>query len=383
MIKKYFGYLKLIFISALLFLTSDIVNCQTIKSNKLVEESNKCNIYLMANSDNTVWMVTNKGIIRYQNDSLKYYFIDTNENKINLDLKETVYKCDEFLNRYEILEDYDLYKQLLVSDKQALFLYSNIKKNRLYIIKIENEIVNTYKINIDSNWHIISAIINNGNLYMLIKNVTKVKEKDIGIYLFKDMKLNKIISINKFPTILELRIISYNNEFYMLDKEEIRNDSTLKFYFSIYKLSPEGNILLKRYDNDSSNFMFWNYYQDNGNIYVLNYEGTLLKYNINSNIDTVIYNQNLYNGYYSVLPFLYDKDNLYYYTYTDNIILNVLNLKSSKKLSVPMDENSECKYIVTDNYFLKELKEIYCLCSEAFFNKNCKETILKHYIIAN
>lgn len=373
--KKYFGYIKIVFVIMLLFLTAEILNCQIIKSNKLVEESNKFNIYSMKNSDSSIWLVTNKGLIRYQNDSLNYYFIDTNESKIDLELNKIIYKGDKPLKQYEKLKEFGLYAQLLVSDKQVYFLYSNDKKNRLYITKIENEIVNTYKLDIDSSNRIISAIINDDNLYLIIKNIAQNKQEDISINLFRDLKLKKIISINKYPTILEMRIISYDNQFYMLSKNEIRNDSTLKFYFSIYKLTSNENILLKRYNDDSSDFMFWNYYQDNENICVLNYEGTLLKYNLNSNVDTVIYNQNLYDGYYSVLPFIFYKDNLYYYT--QNFILNVLNFNNYKKKAVPLGNNKDCKYYVYNNYYLKGLYEIYCLCKLAYYDKNCKEPILK------
>ena len=169
--KKYFGYIKIVFVIMLLFLTAEILNCQIIKSNKLVEESNKFNIYSMKNSDSSIWLVTNKGLIRYQNDSLNYYFIDTNESKIDLELNKIIYKGDKPLKQYEKLKEFGLYAQLLVSDKQVYFLYSNDKKNRLYITKIENEIVNTYKLDIDSSNRIISAIINDDNLYLIIKNI--------------------------------------------------------------------------------------------------------------------------------------------------------------------------------------------------------------------
>ena len=45
--------------------------------------------------------------------------------------------------------------------------------------------------------------------------------------------------------------------------------------------------------------------------------------------------------------------------------------------SVPLGNNKDCKYYVYNNYYLKGLYEIYCLCKLAYYDKNCKEPILK------
>lgn len=369
--------LNTIFTLLFLLLSADIVNCQIVISNKLVEKSHKFNIYLMANSDSSVWLVTDKGLIRYQNDSLNYYFIDTNDNKMDLELKETIYNGDKSLKQYEILDDYDSYKQLLVSEKQVYLLYSNSKKNRLYIIKIENELVNTYKLNIDSSNHITSAFINNGHLYAIIKKISDNKLIEKSIYLFEDLKLNKKILISKLPSVNVSKIIPYNNQFYMLAKDEIRNDSILKFYFSIYILSSQENILLKRYDNDSSDFMFWNYYQEGRNIYFMNFKGTLRKFDLETYNDSLLCELN--EELTVSVPF-FIKDTELYYT-KGGLIQNTINLNDNTKKQFNLDEKKECPYYITDYLVLQQKNEVYYLCALWDDKKECKDNVLKCFKI--
>ena len=160
-------------------------------------------------------------------------------------------------------------------------------------------------------------------------------------------------------------------------RDEDRNGGRVKPYFSIYHITPEGEILLKRYNDSSYNFMFWNYYQDDNNLYVMNFEGDLINIDLETQKYSILYNLNTRLN--TSIPFFVNDNKIYYYL--EGFKLNVLDYMNLTKNTIELGNNNDCRYYVQENYYLKGNKETYCLCNLANYQKKCKEPILKYFRI--
>jgi hypothetical protein len=325
---------------------------------------------MFAKSGKTLWLTTDKGIISYCNDSVKYYYIDTNDTNEKSKLSN-VQKNDKYSGN-----NYKQFDKVYASENKVYLIMQNHNSNRIYIAIIENENISKYKYDIERDYIYESAIISGDRLIIELANYVKdIKKLEHRIYILENELLKEFTSYyddgdNKL-------IAYYNEQLFLMTRDEYRTKEILKLYFLIYKITPVEKILLKSYNDDSCDFMFWNYYQEGKNIYFMNFEGALRKFDLENFNDSLMCELN--EELTVSVPFFINNNKLFYTK--GNLIQNIMDLNNNTREQFNLDEDEKCPYYITDYLVLKQNNEVYCLCLLWGYKKGCRQSIIKCFKI--